>query len=623
MGMPVNPGILRDTYVVRNGESGKPALFASGPVPVAMRRGKSLFYEGTVYRIEGEKVAGRSKLAIAERLLDSYLEKGEAVFERTIGEFSLVVVDGERGIAFRSLTSPHQIYYTDTKLSNHLIALTDDDSSLEREYLLDFLFRKSPGYSQSVRTPFRGIRRIRAGEILRHGSRGMWGRTKKVSASQLTGRTDYSQKAEDFGPMLREILQEAVSDRLATAGEREVVCELSGGLDSSFICSMVARTGRPVSAYMFSYPQNPSHRFSEGCASAVAEKYPNISFDIYPPEFFLPHDLAASSVYSDEPSHFFWQGSLFCSKMATVLPERSVIFSGIGSDQLFLRQATVLPWLLRQGRLIEYFKKLAEMAPAKSRGSFNLFVQSVLALVPAYHYLPWMDVLRRVPFHLFSFEDINAQYYFLGKVPWLKKQPGYDHRAALKSEREEHVGLFGGDHEIRASLEGAAVPQQSLMPCLSARGIDYQMPFYDQRLLRFVYGSVSWHLIHDWNRPYKHLLREAQKEVVADLARNRPKNEFHFDGFLGKLIGQNEELIRALVSDRSLLDTTLVDRDQLNAALEKRLLGVSSDSGTRSLTSLIFYLLWNRNFESARKNWRVGNSLMRITPEDAIKGLTG
>src|SRR5580704_16310064 len=80
--------------------------------PRAVSGRHTLLYEGNIYQLDGVSVAGQSTAVIAERLLRQYLDRGDSVFQKVIGEFSVIITDGEQGIAFRNLTSPHQIYYT-------------------------------------------------------------------------------------------------------------------------------------------------------------------------------------------------------------------------------------------------------------------------------------------------------------------------------------------------------------------------------------------------------------------------------------------------------------------------------------------------------------------------------
>jgi hypothetical protein len=122
------------------------------------------------------------------------------------------------------------------------------------------------------------------------------------------------------------------------------------------------------------------------------------------------------------------------------------------------------------------------------------------------------------------------------------------------------------------------------------------MPFYDLRLLRFVFEKVSWHLIHDWRTPYKHVLREAQKGTVPEATRNRKKNEFHFDGFFQTLFEQNEDYIRSLFQSGDVDRFSFIDKSELQKTVDKRFFGINNNS-TRALISLLFYLIWLQTFQ--------------------------
>ena len=102
--------------------------------------------------------------------------------------------------------------------------------------------------------------------------------------------------------------------------------------------------------------------------------------------------------------------------------------------------------------------------------------------------------------------------------------------------------------------------------------------------------------MHDWKSPYKNLLREAQRGLLPEKVRNREKNEFYFDGFLGALLRDNRDMLYDLLSAPDLpLDVNL-SKESFLTSLEELIMGVTSNS-TMKLLVLISYLTWWRDFQ--------------------------
>ena len=183
-----------------------------------------------------------------------------------------------------------------------------------------------------------------------------------------------SQKEEDIAPQILARLEDSVCDYLAYAKDRPIVCEVSGGLDSSFIAALLAKHSSNVSGYMFTYPDSPSHRGSEACAVTLAKEC-GIKLQLIDPAHLASPELSVLLPYHDEPSGAFWYGTLFGKTMGELWPKNSAIFSGAGSDQLFSRSPDYLIFLLQSGRL----KRFWQSFQAGFRKSFSISAELFLS----------------------------------------------------------------------------------------------------------------------------------------------------------------------------------------------------------------------------------------------------
>ena len=134
-------------------------------------------------------------------------------------------------------------------------------------------------------------------------------------------------------------------------------------------------------------------------------------------------------------------------------------------------------------------------------------------------------------------------------IEWVKPriaQNGLpDYFEYLDKELQECEGLIECNEFHRLAFYSGS--DMVFPPYLEKNGIEYVSPYTDLRLIDFVMGQTSLHLIHDWKKLPKSLLRAAQKGAVPDAVRLRPKSEFHFDGFQVSLFRENEAYLRSLL----------------------------------------------------------------------------
>lgn len=561
-----------------------PKAASSGSVTIA--------YEGLVYGIQGEDEIppGLSPQAIAARLLASYLEDPDGFFRRLKGQCTVAVFGSQRVESFRTRLSAAQIYYSDRGLGNRLLPVYQLSGSpaLDAGYFLDFVTERPSLHFDSASTPFDGIRRLPPGARLRIQG----GRPEVVDAPAEEEKAPsflFDQREEEVTGNIRSILEQAVTAQLG-AGDRPVVCELSGGLDSSFVTGLLAARGLRPKALMYSFPERPSHRFSEACARAVAD-YCGLDLTVIPPEDIPKSDASALKPYRDEPHPSFWQSAFFFPCVRAHVPDDALVFGGVGADQLFLRSASSLPGLLKSGHPRLFWETLSDFSKDSQRSRAHLLWQSAVTLLPGVRRLGRPFEGRR--FNPFATLELSPGPAATERIPWL------DTRLASVNARDRRDE---SRNSARLDFSYMMAPRLNQDAFHESRGLTSAHPFFDARLIDYALGEISPHLIHDWKKPYKHLVREAQRGLVPEEVRTRPKNEFFFDGFLARFLTDNRGYLRDLVAHPEIPFRELIRISEAQEALGRLFFGIN-DASTAKLLSLIAYSSWWRDFREVAAKW--------------------
>jgi len=512
-----------------------------------------------------------SRLAQAEAILDYSIRYGGDSIAHATGQFVIGIEVGDTLTCFRSHLSPVSLFYSSYRVSDDLKTfLADGFTSPNHNYFARYLVDPNFLQYQSDLSPLANIRRLRPGHklTLRNGK----AEVSPYDSFSESLHWDFAQKEEDVVPEIDRLFHEIISESIASH-HGPIACELSGGLDSSYVNCVVADKYRNHPAIMYSYAERPSHQFSENCAEIVArEKKLNLRI-VGVKELEVPN-LSTAISYRQEPSLMFWQGELFGPVLQKHIAPNSLLFTGYGADQIFMRSTEVLLYYLRRGDWRGFSKMAKEMGRALERSRINLMFQSLFCQIP-------LNMRIRIP-SVFSVEDIVSAPTSAKLVGWM--------RPRLSEFRERHQPSF--EHVDHSYL---TYPSLVMGTYLTAANIDHTHPFCDSRLIRLMRQKVSAHLIHDFSRPYKHLLRQAQTKWVPADVRNRKKNEFRFDGFYSMVLKRNASFLRKLIMEAPTFVDDFVDRKEALKAFEQLQFGVFSPS-TFYLEQLIAYLMWWRRF---------------------------
>jgi asparagine synthase (glutamine-hydrolysing) len=257
----------------------------------------------------------------------------EALPSHVLGEYAVAVFDEPASkllLTHDSLGLVPLFYFEEPgtfAFASHLedlvpLAETDD---LDPEYIADFL---ATGQALGARTPYRRIRRLLPGHSLLFNNhrirvRKTWDMARIAPA---TLRND-----EEYAERFLALLAEGV--RAALQGDGKVWCELSGGLDSSSLFSIAARTGRAELEAISFVSTSCRHGDEREWMNAVLAEHP------------LPWhtlDVDETRPFSELPGHFCAEpcpsliGAALLRRYLGVAESHGVrvILCGVGGDQV-------------------------------------------------------------------------------------------------------------------------------------------------------------------------------------------------------------------------------------------------------------------------------------------------
>jgi asparagine synthase (glutamine-hydrolysing) len=571
----------------------QPEWYSTDSIQATHNLQYQLLVEGALFRIQGRKCA-----VPLTALLDAITEHGPNALADVTGDFVAIVISSKFIYAFKSFTSQYQLYVNKNQrlVSNRMIDFVNLQAiSSPIEFDEEYFARHTlivPGMQfHGLSTPIKNVERVLPGELVCLCDEPPFLSKQRLVQKDYRYRFDAAQRNEDVGPRITELLQQAVSDQLAAYPNADVCIEISGGLDSSFIACLVAQvSSKPLKGLMFSQPETPSHRISEGYAKEVADRY-GIALTVMPPSE-LPKPVMESPGYGDEPSDFFWFGELFSEAVAQHTAPGSLVFTGFGADQLFLRSPAFLPYLLQLSKYREFFRALKPAAKLLSRSPFNLALQSWVSQIPRDLYYRLANRFATKVWNPFDVSDVNIHRMLYTPVPWLVR--GHE-QERFEIERQASEKSLVGDGIICDDWGYFAAPRAVTYPHFAAKGLIDASPFCDPRLIDYMYNEVSALLVHDFRGRYKEILREAQKGIVPDSLRDRKNDTFVFNAFQLRYLNEHSDYFQGLIGD---CPPEWIDRGQAQRAFEELSFGLMTGS-TRSLVALLGYLRWRRAFLKA------------------------
>jgi asparagine synthase (glutamine-hydrolysing) len=237
----------------------------------------------------------------AEVALACYADRGARAFTDLLGDWSVTLWDGWRGVAHLAsdYAGVRPVYFAETnaclRWASSLSLLRDwtQADELDEGFAASFL----AGYGNGGRTPYRGIRPLAPGCVLSVSSSGMV----KMEAHwrPSAAEPDLRDADEGYAARFRDLFETAVARRMNT--RRAACAELSGGLDSSSVACVAARLIRdgrvPAPNLMtvsYDAPRSADGPFIEHVENVLGVRGVHLNFEDYPP-------VAASCAGVSEP----------------------------------------------------------------------------------------------------------------------------------------------------------------------------------------------------------------------------------------------------------------------------------------------------------------------------------
>jgi len=540
-----------------------------------------------------------------ETILYAYEEYGAKCVERLRGMFAFAVWDKRRKELFiaRDRLGVKPLYYVHDREGNLFFA-SEIKSLLEAgavkpelnyNALPDQLANHGTSHDETL---FKDVRRLLPGHFL------IWadGNVKIEKYWDVSFEPKREEKSDaDFVEEWRELFRQSVELRLMA--DVPLGMFLSGGIDSSAICAMMARmVDEPVKTFSVGFKEREANEFEFARIVSKAFKTEHHEITITPDEFFA--ELPNLIYHEDEPLAFDASVPLyFVSKLAQ--QHVKVVLTGEGSDEILGGYGRYQKTLM----LLNYGEKYESYAPDFLRRA----VKSGVATLPhslnrklKRTFLTLDADIENLYFDNFAIFNKAMQEKLLTaetKARIADKNPySHLHNWLAESDAEDLLDkLLYAD--TKTYLHELLMKQDQMS---MAASIESRVPFLDHKLVEFTARMPQKMKIR--GRQTKWILREAMRGILPDEILERPKMGFPVP--MGKWL-RNE--FRHLTQEYVLSERTLA-RGIFDADFVRRL--VTEHDAGKDHAAGIFRLLnlemWHRQFIDGEKPDAAKNRLEEI-----------
>jgi asparagine synthase (glutamine-hydrolysing) len=508
-----------------------------------------MIFNGEVYNyVElGERLAGLGHRFVGhsdtEVVLAAYREWGSDFLRELVGMFSLVLVDTRKRtlLAARDHFGIKPLYYWRTPgggvaFASEIKAFSALDGwkpAVDCARLYDFL--NFGMHDHTSGTMFAGVSQLDPGSMLELDLRSDLGELRPRRWWSLRPQPfdgSFEEAAARFGELFRE------SVSLQLRADVPIGSCLSGGLDSSsIVCTAndAFRTrGEAFSQLAFTATSDDPRIDESRWARMVAERTGVEVHSRTPSMSDVPALLDRLTWHQDEP---FGSTSIVAQWTVFELARSqgiTVMLDGQGADEQLAGYDPYFAWrfqeLLRQGRFAELGRDV--LATRRQHGGLPR------GLVPFSAYLMLPAAVARIGGRL-------------AKAPTQDPDAWLDRGAlGIAGYPDPHAG---SRHPSVRALSVAQLTRTNLPMLLRyedrdsmAHSVEARVPFLDHRLVQFVTGLPSGHLVGEGTT--KRVLREAMRGVIPDPIRTR-QDKIGFQTAEERWMRQDQPaLVRALVA---------------------------------------------------------------------------
>jgi len=284
---------------------------AGGHQPMSTRDGRyTIVFNGEIYnapvlreQLRGTGTEFSTDRSDTEIVLQLYAKHGREVLGYLNGMFAFAVFDREQETLFlaRDRLGIKPLYYVDVggrfafaSELKALLALPILERTLDKESLYHYM---SLMYVPGERSIVRGVQRLPPGHSLMYSLQSRRVEMRKWWRPMIR---PLSLSRSEWVAQLREGLEGAV--RRWSLSDVPVGCSLSGGLDSSSIVALLARSGQRVRTYSLGFAGSGENEWNElPLARKVAEKWGTEHHEIVLDAESLLDDLLRMVWHLDEP----------------------------------------------------------------------------------------------------------------------------------------------------------------------------------------------------------------------------------------------------------------------------------------------------------------------------------
>jgi asparagine synthase (glutamine-hydrolysing) len=454
-------------------------------------------------------------MADSALVLRACVKWDDAAAARLLGDFALACWQPSRRrlwlardpIGFRPLFwYRNESIFAFATVPKAIFAIPGIERQISEEALHDFLCLIPP---VGAGTFFKGISRVEPGQVLFLDDGIVTSRYyhRFVSTGELRLKRD-----EDYVEALREQVNRAVACRLRSNGP--IATELSSGLDSSTVAAFAARHLAVSDRRLIAYTAVPKAGFhgrvgaewhaDEGPgARAVAARFGNIDHVLIESDDTTPVDHLRETIEHMDRAPLNICNNVWVTRIradAVRRGARVLLNGGFGNMTLSYEGLTLLPFLLRRGRFLSYYREIKGLKREFPSCSWRMLVR--FSLAPFMPDRVWRALEARAgrELKLEDYSPVNASFSARMRAKDRARRAGHELSLRPPADGKKHrisMMMFADIGEYSAAA--------------NAMGIEVRDPTADVRLIEFCLSLPENQFLRDGKKRW--LIRR----LVADL----------------------------------------------------------------------------------------------------------
>ena len=440
-----------------------------------------------------------------DSLLEKYKKYGSKIVDNMEDEFSFALYEKNNDIYFavRDPLGIKPLYYTKTKDQYHfsmeigeLLALPSVEKKPNLKSMHTMLECQAVDPTETM---YEGIYRLPPGHTL----------TIKKGQERIERywypekiKTNYSISEDEAAEKLKVIFEKAVMKRTEKLGE--TAFELSGGLDSTSVVSLLAQKEEPSSLSSYAMGFKGIDCDESEYVSAVLNEYPLHHTTVPVADLDYKEKYSLENLYKYSPDWPITITFAMSIPMVEKMVEdgKKIVLTGQGGDHLFTGTPYMMSDLFRRGKFLSLYAELKQYK---------------------YPFRIWKSYALRPLIPPKMIERLRS---LLGKKP--PEQTYAKHCSKINvdfvADIRNPVKKF--DLEAITSALHTTLMDGNLFHCMEEHfGIEYRHPFFDKELVEFALSLPPEMKYRQ--RKIKWILREAMKGILPEKVRDRgDKAEF-------------------------------------------------------------------------------------------------